>query len=392
MSELEMLRMKEVAVFRVQKFYPPRCPKCLHNFASGGDFGLWLGKGTSAMTAMAQQMESFAELFSATDQSVDDARLYRNRFNADFIVCTHCYNVTMRVKYAEQQVLSQEEAERLVRSLGYQCWTKGVAIGNMARPISTLSPLGWLDLAMLQDEVNAARDSSAAEPDSWQRGDKFAKTLDPALAEWVKRFQHAKESSVAGDRLRTVFGVQWDRLGSDARDFLLTAELLTDDLCARAQDDPTLDFSAPVAVYSKALESEILTKLFVAYKDSGFANKLPESNDKGCARSIKALQDFTAGRRELTLGDMAFCLMNVACKLAGDDANGFSQFLRQRLSSLDSLCQDRDYPARLMRYVQEYRNHAAHVQRLSKAECLAARSMLLEEPIRLLIVLEELLV
>lgn len=303
-----MPRSQTTAVYVVKKFYPPRCPKCLHDFRSSGDFGAWWGHGASWQEAAQEQIRSFDDLFRITNQADESVIQYDNRFSADFIFCEQCKNVTMRIMYAEQQVLTQDEAERLDSSLGYTCWTKGEAVGNMARPVRALFALGWLDLARLQDQVKVARDSAVSETDVWQRGDRFAEVLNPALANLVRQYQDANQSKVVRNRLQTIFGGHWLRLESDTRDFLLTAELITDELCARARTDPTLDFSAAVAMYSKALEGEILTKLFAAYRESVFINKLPESNDKGHVRSISALRDYAEGRRELTLGDMAFCL------------------------------------------------------------------------------------
>jgi hypothetical protein len=86
---------------------------------------------------------------------------------------------------------------------------------------------------------------------------------------------------------------------------------------------------------------------------------------------------------------MAFCIRNVGWRLRGAENNGFATFLTKGLSNLDHLCDRYDFPGRLLRYVEEYRNRAAHVSRLTKQDCVAARAYLLEEPIRLLLVLEE---
>lgn len=71
--------------------------------------------------------------------------------------------------------------------------------------------------------------------------------------------------------------------------------------------------------------------------------------------------------------------------------NGFAQYLASRLSSIDIFCDGYGFPQRLMKYVQEYRNKSAHVSRLSKDECMAARAYLLEEPVQLLVALEEMM-
>jgi hypothetical protein len=89
---------------------------------------------------------------------------------------------------------------------------------------------------------------------------------------------------------------------------------------------------------------------------------------------------------------MAFCLLNLGCKTRSVDQNGFAEFLRTRLQDLEAFCDDHKFPGRLIEYVREYRNKSAHVAKLSKDECMAARAFLLEEPIQLLILLEKALV
>ena len=82
---------------------------------------------------------------------------------------------------------------------------------------------------------------------------------------------------------------------------------------------------------------------------------------------------------------MAFCLLNLGCKARNAEENGFTEFLRTRLVDLDRFCDAEQFPGRLIEYSREYRNKSAHVERLSKDACMAARAFLLEEPIRLLI-------
>jgi hypothetical protein len=63
--------------------------------------------------------------------------------------------------------------------------------------------------------------------------------------------------------------------------------------------------------------------------------------------------------------------------------------LQTKVYNLDVFCDDHKFPGRLIEYTQEYRNKSAHVAKLSKDVCMAARAFLLEEPVRLLMLLEE---
>jgi hypothetical protein len=59
----------------------------------------------------------------------------------------------MRIEYASQQVLTEGEAQRLVREEGFTTWSVGEAFGNMARPMQTLSTLARADIEVLQVAV-----------------------------------------------------------------------------------------------------------------------------------------------------------------------------------------------------------------------------------------------
>jgi hypothetical protein len=189
-----------------------------------------------------------------------------------------------------------------------------------------------------------------------------------------------------------MFGSLWEGLASECRDFLVTAEVLKDDLVSLTETDPSIDFSPAVQMYSKALEKDLLEKLFRPFALSRYAHDFPAGIAKqDIARSIASLRSFVTGGRDLTLGDMAFCLLNLGCKIRGAEQNGFAEFLRSKFTNLDAFCGDHKFPGRLIEYAQDYRNKSAHVAKLSKDACLAARAFLLEEPIRLLILLEEFL-
>jgi hypothetical protein len=291
-----------------------------------------------------------------------------------------------------RQVLTREEAERLIEEEGFTCWTQGVAIGDMARPYSHLSILGSADLNQLQGLVVAARDKASTETDATERGDSFASILDPALLGIVQKVRESRLSSLVTERLARTFDVHWNSLGQDCRSFLITAEILRDELGSLAESNPSIDFSPAVVAYSKALERGLLEKIFAPFANSVEAGEgMPTVTRAEWARSAQALADHVTGRRELTLGDMAFCLRNVGCRMVGVAGNGFARFLARTVGDLEQFCNDEQFPSRVIKYVQEFRNKSAHVARLSKEECIAARAYLLEEPVLLLVRLESIL-
>jgi hypothetical protein len=222
--------------------------------------------------------------------------------------------------------------------------------------------------------------------------DAFEALLDPSLAEVVNKVREHRLTEMAKDSLGKLLGPLWVRLVPESRDFLLTAEVLKEDLTSLTETDPSIDFSPPVAMYSKALEKDLFEKLFRPFQAVAGRGRFPVATRQDLVRSVAALQSFVTAGRELTLGDMAFCLLNLGCKARNVEENGFTEFLRTRLLDLDRFCDGDKFPGRLIEYSREYRNKSAHVEKLSKDACIAARAFLLEEPIRLLILLEEALI
>jgi hypothetical protein len=259
----------------------------------------------------------------------------------------------------------------------------------MAQPYSHLSLLGEADFDRLRAKVTAAKQAVSSDNDDVRRADAFDGAIDPALVEFVNKHREALSSVAARERLRGIFGIHWEQLVPDCRDFLITAELLKDDLASRTETDPSIDFSPAVAMYSKALEKDLLERLFRPFVSSPSSHRIPDTGGKkDWERSRAALQGFVMGGRDLTLGDMAFSLLNIGCKMRQVTQNGFAEFLISKLADMASFCDRYAFPKRLIQYVTDYRNKAAHVAKLSKADCMAARAFLLEEPIQLLILLE----
>ncbi len=376
-------------MYRVYKFFPPRCPKCEHPFRSSEDFALWLGRrGNSFATALKNQRELFSEIFpKATKNKLIG---YTNKFDIDFIICTHCQNTTLRIDYASRQVATREEAEALIEIQGFTGWHEVQAVGNMARPFTKLALLGQAELMVLQKSVEEARRQASKTHDEVSRVNVFATALDPVLVEIVNKIRQEQETLQVRERLQSLFGPLWREVTLDCQNFLITAEVTKDELMSYSEAETAMDFTPAVQMYSVALEKEILDKIFVAFRDSRFSPMLPEpTGNNSLARSLEALRAFVAKRRTLTLGDMAYCLRNVGCKLRSHSGNGFVSFLREVLVNLDAVCDKHRFPSQIIKYTENYRNRAAHVSRLSLEDCLGARAFLLEEPTRLLVTLEE---
>lgn len=380
--------MESTTMYQVYKFFPSRCPKCEHSFRSQSDFERFYGAGKSFVNALQNQMEAFPDIFPKVEQH--GLTGYSNKFDIDFIICRNCQNITMRIDYALRQVATLAEAEFLIEKQGFTGWQEVTSYGNMARPQEHLSMLGQADLMMLRKAVGEARNLAIASNDQVIGADAFSASLDPALLSIVNKVRQEIVSVEIRERLKNIFGNLWEVISLDCRDFLVTAEVVKDELMSWSETDPAIDFTPAVQMYSVALEKEILDKIFIAFRDSHFSTILPETTGQNSLdRSLDTIKAFVGKRRNLALGDMAFCLLNVGCKLRTIENNGFALFLRELFVNIDTLCDEKKIPARIIKYTEDYRNRAAHVSRLSREECLEARAYLLDEPIRLLLTLVE---
>jgi len=385
--------VKSSSVYKVEKFFPSQCPKCNHEFKSHNNFSIWGGEfGHSFIDSKIKMAKRFPELFKISENE-PGFFVIENKYDIDFLICSNCKNVTLRIGYATKQVFTQKEAKRLIEEEGFTCWTKGIAKGNMAREYSQLSFLGAADLNKLQSLVVTARDKTSDIKDATKRGDLFTIIMNPTLFGIVKKIQNNQISSSVSESLGKAFGIHWDSLDRDCRSFLITAEIIRNDLENLADNNNSIDFSPAVIAYSKALERGLLIYIFESFKNSHETNiSIPTNIQSGLVKSVQILNDYLANRRELTLGDMAFCLKNVGCKMANINSNIFSKFLETKVGDINNFCNIEKYPGRVIKYVQEFRNKSAHIARLSKEECMAARSYLLDEPILLLVRLVNILI
>lgn len=380
--------MEATKMYMVYKFFPSRCPKCEQEFSSTTTFAIWTGKEKSFVDSIKNQRELFSEVFPKYE--MHGLIGYSNKFDIDFILCQSCKNITMRIDYASRQVATKEEAVFLIEEQNFTGWQEITTYGNMTRPTEHLSMLAQADIMMLRKAVGEARTLAMSKKDQESGTDIFSATLDPALIGIVNKIRQEKASSLVHKKLSLIFGHLWDNLTQESQDFLVSAEVLKDELMSFAETETAIDFTPAVLAYSKSLEREMLDKIFITFRESSFSKSLPDpTGKKSLDRSIDTLKAFVENKRNISLGDMGFCLLNVGCKLSKAKNNGFANFLQETFMNFDKLCDEKKVPARIIKYTDDYRNRAAHVSRLSKEECLAARAFLLDEPIRLLLTIVE---
>ena len=363
----------------VERFIPSRCPSCSCHFSSPASFMFWWGQGKNMADAMRNQMASTPDLFPSSKPGS-----YANPFDADFIACSSCKNVTLRLLYGKIQVLSRDDADALL-SRGFTCVTEVEAAGTMARTSSMFYFLGEADIARLNKQIASAR-SDAVNVDEMSHSDEIAVCLDGPLAD-LFRHHHIEEALHNAEQIiKTYFSSYWSFLDPKTQTFLKQAEHLRQEFIFHSQSGPTPDFSPSVMQYSRALEVELESKVFFPFRTySKGIFVIDPSIDSRSRTNYDKLKSFCEGKRRLTLGDMAFIFLKVACSKR--DKNSFQEFLDGIGLYRDRLCGKDGIASRINVYTTRYRNAAAHTGHISIEQCTGARAYLIEEPKELLIAL-----
>ena len=329
--------------------------------------------------AIKNQFETFPDLFPSFSQN-----RYKNPFNADFIACSSCKNITLRLMYGTIRVISYEDAKALL-SRGFTCIHEGRAVGNMVRKHSELCFLGKADLARLNRQMEDAR-NSAADTDEMAHSDEVAAASNGPLAEFIRNLQTEEAIQNAEQIIKTFFSHHWSSLDTRTQSLLAQAEMLRQELVRHEHSGAETDFAPAVMQFSRALEHELGAKIFDPFRDisnEGFVFGAISSNRT--LETFEKLRLFCQGERENTLGDMAFILLKVGCSKS--TKNSFQDFLNGIGLSRNLLCGKSGIASRIHEYTARYRNTAAHVGHISIEECTGARAYLIEEPKKLLIAL-----
>jgi hypothetical protein len=256
---------------------------------------------------------------------------------------------------------------------------------NLLRAESARDVARYKSIRRLQQAFHEIK-TTDADPDDPVDSATLARVLDREQEVVLRR-------QIAGDaraQLEYLFGSNWGRLTPAGQRRLVAAEVHRRDSELLADTEEAPDFSAAVGAYSRAVETEVLCRLFEPHRDRDDARELPEppAGDRSKATSLAALKRYAGGGNTLTLGEMAWVLLNVGCKLRDAEPNSFAAYLRERLVDYDAFCRDK-FPGRLLDYAERYRNAAMHVGDVSAEDCKAARDHLFEEPVRLLLYLTE---
>lgn len=166
----------------------------------------------------------------------------------------------------------------------------------------------------------------------------------------------------------------WEALDKASRLFLPWGELLFETIERKGGGD----FSPFILQYCRALENELLQKLFSAYTND-FTSRhspprhflAPELEDKKTGKFAKFLNK---GDSKYTLGDMNF-IMNL-CKANGSTLKKselLQDFRAFTLRYFENCIVEEEYLEQIRRITEDFRNHAAHPNVLDREVALRCR-------------------
>jgi hypothetical protein len=269
-----------------------------------------------------------------------------------------------------------------------RCPGNGHWLVNTIRHLRAESARDAARYAGLRDLQHSFRELKTTSESEAQRESRIAEVnllLDRSLEATLRR----ESAQAARAQLEQIFGERWQRLSEQAQRQLVQAEVYRRDGELLADTDDGFEFSAPVNAYSKALEGELLRSVFEPFRLREDASELPERRQGSEGTSLGVLRRFLNGKKAPALGEMAYVLENVGCRLRDDKPNAFARYLRERLVDHINWCDEAGFPHRVLDYTKCYRNRADHPGELSAADCKEARDYLFEEPVRLLLYLTE---
>ena len=308
---------------------------------------------------------------------------FSNPFEADFIICRSCNNVTLRLMYASATVLTREEVDFLLSS-GFNCVTEAEIFGDPKLPLGTrLSFLGEADLKRLQRLLEEARHKARGR-DEMSRSDEIAKAMNGPLSEMFHRKRTEDAHRNAEEILKNYFGQYWSLLHPGTQALLIEAEQLREAFIVSSLHGVGRDFAPAVIQYSRALESEVHSTIFVPFREyARGALVANNSTIKSALRNFDKLNEFCKKRDgNLTLGEQSYILKDIVCETSA--TNLFVKFLEGIGIGRTVICGEDGIAHRVLEFTKEFRNRAAHKGGISKEQCTGARAYLIQEPIELL--------
>ncbi len=294
----------------------------------------------------------------------------------------------------------QQEGDRLeitenAQRLALKFFVEEVAIRQkVGVDIETiLYRLGLSELNRVTTAAEAGRKAASEEEDPAAALDRWRDKMAHELKLVESKYGVEEEWEKQLETLREDLGPRWERLDEDVKQFLCTAEVLLKEF--QRLGGKKADYSAVVIEYSKALELQLHRLCFEPFReefvDRGRAGEviffgldesasaLSPSERKTVQRSIETLRRFILDEQPLTLGQMWHCLLRARKASLGSPV----------LESLRAHCQSDparkallgdDFVSGVGRYIETFRNTAAHTCRMDASQAMDCRGTMLESP------------
>lgn len=192
---------------------------------------------------------------------------------------------------------------------------------------------------------------------------------DERVEDFIAQMEHWISQSIAQQRkpLENYIAqvkswlIGWEHLAKESQTFLSEGELLFEYILETSSED----YSPFVLQYCRALENELLTKLFAAFTDS-FPGRHPDVADFLAAdladkKTFKFASFLSAGKKTYTLGDMAFIMSLL--KEGGSTWQRsplLADFREFALNHFNEHIVDRTYLDQINKINDDFRKKAAH--------------------------------
>lgn len=265
---------------------------------------------------------------------------------------------------------------------------------------STLYQLGISDINEIISRIDGIKSEVKSIEDEELRAEELLKKVKPELRFLERGFRAEPEYSDFENQIKKIFGVDWKKLENDSKEFLITAEMLTDVLMRIEELSGKIDFAPVILEYSKSLELELLQKIFLKFKKY-YKEKLADEEDifdykqqelenyekkEGFIKTCESLKDYLNDKRDLTTGEMYFVLLRT-----GESHYVFSNLLIKFRNFIEGHIKDSEYLlskeflGKLEQFLREFRNKSAHITKMTQEEIGKCRAFLLLEPQLLLV-------
>lgn len=251
-----------------------------------------------------------------------------------------------------------------------------------------LGRLGVSEVNLVLDKIRGTKAGLQKIEDEEKRADLFGHKVGAQVDYLGRDFGSDPSYAKYEKDLRGELGELWEKLEPETKQFLVTSDIL-----ARAIDPKVILDYAPVVIgHSKAIENELLSKVFLAFKrlvekgkvdkkrfheiDSGKAGSFSGRELGSLRKTCGVFNAYLAGEGMLTLGHIYYILsaLSKSSYRASPLLVEFKDFYYDESSAkgLDI--------ERLNLFNADFRNRAAHSGVLSLEDSRKSREMILSKP------------